>query len=607
LSVVASITSSSNHDVLFKDSIYSAVGLAASVLQEKLDFDAFIRDVLVLEIQNQGPGCHILRRRVAIVLGQWISVRVAETSKTLVYEIYQHLLDSEDRINDLVVRITAGRHLANVANDWEFQPEQFLPYATNILTRLLRLINEVELPETKLAIVNTVSIIVERLDHHIIPYAEGIVNLLPALWEQSEDEHLMRQAILTILTRLINAMRSASLPLHSMVLPIIGGALQPDTDEAIYLLEDALELLGSVLAQTPDEAASPELLGLLPRLYPIFELGTETLGKALEITDSYLILAPSFILSDEIRPSLLKSLTELFGEVKAHVNGPVCSIIEGMIRVAHKLGGEAAVAQVASDLIQCGLLPKLLVGLHGSWTAHCTTGPRAKTALVDGIVETEYFSILARLILGSPETFCRVCESASPSAASNNNNNDPSSSPLEQTMKWFLEELFSHFQSVSDPSRRKLLCLALTKLLVTNHPFILVNLQSLMTVWTDVITELREDDNPSSSSAMDPTSSSTTASGTAGGVIPDSLVYNPSSSINPQEEDFRALESPEDIRRRNLMMADEVHTVNTAASVQAHLRQAVNGTPGGEAGFQERWLVNVDRDVLAGFMALGVL
>jgi hypothetical protein len=55
------------------------------------------------------------------------------------------------------------------------------------------------------------------------------------------------------------------------------------------------------------------------------------------------------------------------------------------------------------------------------------------------------------------------------------------------------------------------------------------------------------------------------------------------------------------------MMADEVHTVNTAASVQAHLRQAVNGTPGAEAGFQERWLVNVDRDVLAGFMALGVL
>jgi hypothetical protein len=599
LSVVGSITSSSTQDILFKDSIYSAVGLSAAVLQEKFDFDAFIRDVLVLEVQKQSPGCNILRRRVAIVLGQWIGIRVAESSKTLVYEIFQHLLDSDDVLNDPVVRITAGRHLANVANDWEFQPEQFLPYATNILTRLLRLINEVELPETKLAIVNTVSVIVERLDHQIVPYAEGIVNLLPSLWEQSEDEHLMRQAILTILTRLINAMRSASMPLHSMVLPIIGSALQPNTDESIYLLEDALELLGAVLAQTPDDAASPELLALLPRLYPIFELGTETLGKALEITESYLLLAPSFILSDGIRLSLLKSLTELFGEVKAHVNGPICTIIEGILRAANKLGGEPAIAQVASDLIHCGLLPKLLSGLHASWTAHCTTGPRAKTPLVDGIVETEYFSILARLLLGSATTFCRACvESTS------------STTPLEETMKWLLEELFSHFQSVSDPSRRKLLCLAATQLLSTNQPFILGELQSLMTIWTDVITELREDDVPDPTSPPPPPPS---GGGGGGNSIPDCLVYDPSSSssndINNNENPYHAQESPEDTRRRHLTQSDEVHTLNTAAFVRGHLGNVVAQTVGGEAGFRERWVDGgvVDGHVLAGFMGLGVM
>jgi hypothetical protein len=598
LNVVASITSSSNQDVLFKDSIYSAVGLAAAVLQDRFDFDAFIRDVLVPEVQKRTPGCNILRRRVAIVLGQWISIRVSESSKTLVYEIFQHLLDCDDSLNDLVVRITAGRHLANVANDWEFQPDQFLPYATNILTRLLRLINEVELPETKLAIVNTVSIIVERLDHQIVPYAEGIVNLLPSLWEESEDEHLMRQAILTILTRLINAMRSASLPLHSMVLPIIGGALQPGTDEAVYLLEDALELLGSVLAQTPDNAASPELLALLPRLYPIFELGTETLGKALEITDSYLVLAPSFILSDEIRLPLLRSLTDLFGEVKAHVNGPICAILEHMIRAAHKLGGEPAIAQVASDLIQCGLLRKLLSGLHASWTAHCTTGPRAKTPLVDGIVETEYFSILARLMLGSAEVFCRVCVEAT----------SPHSTSLDETMKWLLEEFFSHFQSVSDPARRKLLCLAVTNLLSINQTFILGELQSLMTIWTDVITELRDDDphhHHHNETASPPPAA-------ADGIIPDSLVYSPSQQPNGSNDDeenpYQALESPEDARRRHLSQTDEVHSLNTAAFVRGHLGNVIGNSVGREGGFRERWVDGVvDGDVLKGFGALGVM
>jgi hypothetical protein len=593
LSVVASITSSSNQDILFKDSIFSAMGLSAPVVHEKFDFDAFIRDVLVPEVQKQTPGCNILRRRVAIVLGQWINIRVAESSKTLVYEIFQHLLDSDDSFNDLVVRITAGRHLANVANDWEFQPDQFLPYATNILTRLLRLINEVDLPETKLAIVNTVSVIVERLDHQIVPYAEGIVSLLPSLWEQSEDEHLMRQAILTILTRLINAMRSASLPLHSMVLPIIGGALQPNTDESIYLLEDALELLGAVLAQTPDNAASSDLLALLPRLYPIFELGTETLGKALEITESYLLLAPSFILSDDIRLPLLTALTQLFGEVNDHAHGTVCTLIEGILRAAHKLGGEAATAQIASDLTHCNLLPKLLSGLHASWTAHCTTGPRAKIPLVDGIVETEYYSILSRLILGSPETFCRVCTT--------------SSSSLEETTSWLLEELFSHFQSVSDPARRKLLCLGATNLLNTHHPFILRHLQSLMTVWTDVITELREDDGVPSSLPPPPMPA-------AGGHIPDSLVYNSSSSSSSsnnnstEENPYTPQESPEDVRRRNRTQEDEVHTLNTAAFVRERLGGVVAGTAGSEEGFRERWVVGVvDGDVLKGFMGLGVM
>ena len=54
---------------------------------------------------------------------------------------------------------------------------------------------------------------------------------------------------------------------------------------------------------------------------------------------------------------------------------------------------------------EVGLLSKLLQGLRGSWLAHCTTGPNAKEPPVDGIVETDYFAIFARAILGSLDGF----------------------------------------------------------------------------------------------------------------------------------------------------------------------------------------------------------
>lgn len=502
LNVFYSVANPQNEDVLFKDSVYTAIGLSASVVHQHLDFDAFIRDVLIAEVQKTEPGWNILRRRAAIILGQWISVRVSDDSRPLVYQIFQHLLNADDGLNDEVVRVTAGRQFMNIANDWEFKPEQFLPYAQTILTQLMQLIGEVELTDTKMALLNTISVIVERLDQHVTPYAERIVTLLPGLWDESGEEHLMKQAILTILARLVNAMKSESVPLHSLVFPIIKGAVEPGSETQIYLLEDALDLWGAVLVQTPSNAASPQLMELVQYLYPIYELGSENLRKSLEITESYIILAPHQMLSEGVRSSLFIALSKLLGSLRPDANGLVCNLVETMLRFAQQqevasslpLGNfNNAAFMIMYDLAQAsdaesgdvGFFSKLLRGLRGSWIAHCTTGPNAKDPPVDGIVETDYFAIFARAILGSLEGFLYTCQAAASAAFTEQQ-------PLEAMMKWLLEEWFSHFENIGDPSRRKLMCLALTKLLETNQAFILLNLQSLMTVWTDVITELRE-------------------------------------------------------------------------------------------------------------------
>lgn len=84
-----------------------------------------------------------------------------------VYQVYQHLLSKEDPLNDLVVRITAGRQLRNVLEPYEFSPTDFLPYVQSILGSLMSLIQEIEVSETKMGLLETVRVVVVKLEHHV--------------------------------------------------------------------------------------------------------------------------------------------------------------------------------------------------------------------------------------------------------------------------------------------------------------------------------------------------------------------------------------------------------------------------------------------------------
>ena len=154
-------------------------------------------------------------------------------------------------------------------------------------------------------------------------------------------------------------------------------------------------------------------------------------------------------------------------------------------------------------------------------------------------------------------------------------------------MQWLLQEWFSHLENIGDPGRRKLMALALTRLLdLPQQRFMLLNLQSLMTMWTDVITELRD------GGAEDTISTPEHRRG-------DSLVY-------PEQQPADPHEAAEDARRREMMYSDEVHTLGLPGFVTEALARAVAGQ-GGTETFRREWIGNVDVDVLRGFLGLGVM
>lgn len=90
-----------------------------------------------------------------------------ELNMNAVYQIFQHLLNKNDPLNDLAVRITAGRQLRNVLEPYVFAPEVFLPFAPNILGSLMPLIQETESSETKMGLLETVRTVVVKLEDKV--------------------------------------------------------------------------------------------------------------------------------------------------------------------------------------------------------------------------------------------------------------------------------------------------------------------------------------------------------------------------------------------------------------------------------------------------------
>lgn len=386
----------------------------------------------------------------------------------------------------------------------------------------------------------------------------------------------MKQAILGILSALAVSMQAESRKYHPLIIPLIQSSVEPNSDSRVYLLEDALDLWSTVLAQTPSPPSS-EIVSLVQYLFPMFEVGSETLRKALEITELYIYLVPSEFLANAAL--IFSPFGLLLGSAKPEASGTITSLVELLIKSADRLGSVAAVGDLAQSIVSSNLLSTLLSGLHNAYLAHQTIGPNRMRPSIDGIVETDYLNIFARLAVASPSLLLSGLEAALQSSKTNRSNNQ------DRVTQWLITEWFSHIDSIGHPAHKKLNCLALTSFLSTGQPFILSHLQSLMTIWTDLIAEIvvdvsLEDGQPD---------------------YRDSLVYNDLTARKPDGP-----EVPADERRRVLDSEDPVHRIDVRVFIRENLAVAVEKCGGMEL-FQSEWVRNVDSEVVRAFGALGIV
>jgi hypothetical protein len=550
--------------IMTKEAVYTTLGIAAPHVYEQVDFDGLLRSTIVNDAQREGELANVLRRRIAILISLWIPVKIAKESRTLVYEIYRHFMNPNDQTNDIVVRITAARQFKAVTSDFEFEGEAFAPYAESILTELLRLLPQLEVDETQLAILDTTKQVIERMDTHVVPFADLIMGSLPQIWASAGDlGFMMKQAVLTILQSLVMSMKADSQRFYPLIQPLVAEAVQEGSDIFLYLIEEALELwLNMLLYCSPP--VSQEVLSLVGPALRLLSEVTEHQLQLLSITSNYVVLSPETLLEDRYRQVVLKALSETFNSKRREYSLLATKNSENLLRYAEELGGVGGLKVVVKDMWQSGFLTKIFEGIHDAYEAHQTSGPNRRQPQVESLILTDYFTILSRIALADPTTFVESLEPLG---------------PLDRVWAWLSSEWFSSFDSTADDGRQKLCLLAMTRLLELPHPIqelVLTKLQDYFSMWTSVISRLLDDQTPPR----------------------DMMVMT--EEIGQMEYDTAV-----DVRERALLTSDPIRRVDAFVFVKERLAGLVERV-GGEQAFQEHYAANVDKDVLAGYNQLGM-
>lgn len=441
----STFTAQSGQPMLLKEAMYSALGLAASHLYDQFDFDDFLP---LLEREIQVPDSpSIFKRRILVLISQWVSVKCKDSSRPTVYAIVGTQLQN----TNTGLRLSAAICVHKIIDIWDWNIETFKPFSAHYIRSLIECLALAEEIEIKMRILAAIGIICERMGPYVGPELEVVLSRIPREWQESEDQHMIKVALLGLLNRIVIGQKQRSTLCYPIVLPLIQYSTDAANPEHIYLLEEALELWHAVLQNATEP--NTYLLQLFPILLAqeLLPSATDNLGKILYIIESSLLL-----LSDMIDQEGLGS-----------------RLIDDMLSMLASLSSDA-LSQFTRVLGFCASL----------WGPRCFTPDNiwklselALTTHENPIVDVCILSLISHIIVRD------------------------ASYVLEIWMKYrqgdmtrpVIDRLVARFDNIGHPKHRKLCAMALTAMVSTRHPvFIDADvLASLGTVWGDVLAEVQ--------------------------------------------------------------------------------------------------------------------
>lgn len=298
--LLAKFSSGLAGDVLVSDATLCTFQLSASVITDSVDFNRLLAEVFVPAALNDSLENKIIRRRVCLIVSEWISVDCNQGSRVLIYKLLIELLQPS-KVNDKVVKLTAVQTLRAVLEDWDFNKAAFQPYLHDFISLCIGLLPEMELTELKLYVLNTLSTIIEKCNPLIDAQTLiSILNIVPGHWEghQTNEESILKTSLLRILRNLVIALNENSPETHVITIPLVRSCVNENSELYTLLSEDGYDLWLALVQYLPLQADNKHLLELFPLIHQGLVSSTEILPTILQIIRSYALISSDLIKSD---------------------------------------------------------------------------------------------------------------------------------------------------------------------------------------------------------------------------------------------------------------------------------------------------------------------
>lgn len=325
LNVLAQVKDATQgQELLMKEAIYNALGIAAQHLFEHFDFEAFL-PTLQRDAEDEALPA-IFRRRITVLLSQWFTVKCGEAARPAVYHIIAGQLSSDDE----GVSLAAGSTVSAFLDDWDWHQASFEPFAEHYARHLVRLLPVAEQTETKMKLISSVGLLFERMRGTVSGQVDALLARLSVEWDEAGDEHLLAVALLGLLTRLVLSQDEPAVlrRCYPVAVPIIRHSTDPTNVQHVYLMEESLELLHALLQnaqETDDTLVQLFSIVLEPQCLPA---AADALRKLLYICESGTLLLGARLLELGIASRLVGQLVDLLPALTPEATSHVARTLE---------------------------------------------------------------------------------------------------------------------------------------------------------------------------------------------------------------------------------------------------------------------------------------
>ncbi|CAA2966782.1 importin-11 isoform X1 [Olea europaea subsp. europaea] len=448
--------------LLLKDAAYGAAAYVYYELSNYLSFKDWFNGALSLELTNDHPNMRIIHRKVALILGQWVSEIKDDTRRPVYCALIKLLQDT-----DLCVRLAASRSLYFHIEDANFSEQDFLDLLPICWDSCFKLVEEVQEFDSKVQVLNTITGLITRVTE-VNPYANKLMQFFQKAWGESSGERLLQIQLLAAVRNFVVALGYQSPICYNIVVPMLQSGISVDSPDE--LLEDTMQLWEATLSHAP--TVVPQLLGHFPCLVEILERSFDHLKMAASIIESYIVLGGIEFLN--LHASTLAKLLDL---VVGNVNDR----------------GLLSMLPLVDTLVQCfpTEVPQLISTTIQKLIVICLTGgddiDPSKTA-----VKASSAAILARVLVMNTNYLAQLTSEPSLLALL-----QKAGFPSEESVLLCLVDVWLDKVDNVISTQRKTFGLALSIILTLRLPQVLDKLDQILSVILGGSEDLNEEESSS--------------------------------------------------------------------------------------------------------------